>query len=111
MVLKKIKEKISPKKEEKFIEIPETPREERKLSVRVETLHSYADVEKIQQMLREGNVIFLKIKELRNKDINELKRATDKLKKTVVAMNGDIVGVDEEFLVLTPRFARIYRGK
>jgi SepF-like predicted cell division protein (DUF552 family) len=111
MVLKGIKEKISPKKEEEFVEIPEAPREEKKLNVRVETLHGYTDTEKIQQMLREGSVIFLKIKELRNKDINELKHVTDKLKKTIVAMNGDIVGVDEEFLVLTPSFVRIYKGK
>jgi len=26
-------------------------------------------------------------------------------------MNGDIVGVDEDFLILTPDFAGIYRGE
>jgi SepF-like predicted cell division protein (DUF552 family) len=111
MVLKKLKEKISPEVKEEFVEISETPREEKKLKVRVENLNSYSDVERIQQLLREGAIVFLKIKELRNKDINELKRSVDKLKKTVVAMSGDVVGVDEDFLVLTPSFASIFRGK
>jgi len=111
MVLKKLKEKISPETKEEFVEIPEIPREEKKLKVRVENLNSYSDVERVQQLLREGAIVFLKIKELRNKDINELKRSVDKLKKTIVAMNGDVVGVDEDFLVLTPSFASIFRGK
>jgi len=51
------------------------------------------------------------IKDLRKKDINELKRAVERLKKTCTAMNGDIVGVDEDFLIITPQFAKIYRGK
>jgi SepF-like predicted cell division protein (DUF552 family) len=52
-----------------------------------------------------------KIKELRERDINELKRSVDKLRKTCSAMSGDIVGVDEDFLIITPSFAKIFRGK
>ena len=101
-----------PKKEEgeEFVEIKQ-PMEEGKVNVRVETLKDYIDTDRIQQLIREGNVVFLKIKELRNRDISELKRSVDKLRKTCVAMNGDIVGVDEDFLVITPNFARIFRGK
>lgn len=101
-----------PKKEEgeEFVEI-EQPVEEGKVNVRIETLRDYIDTDRVQQLVREGNVVFLKIKELRNRDISELKRAVDKLKKTCTAMNGDIVGVDEDFLVITPNFARIFRGR
>ena len=110
MVVKNIIKK--PKKEEieEFIEI-EPHKEETKVNVRVETLRDYIDTDRIQQLVREGNVVFLKIKELRNRDMNELKRAVDKLRKTCTAMDGDIVGVDEDFLVITPNFAKIYRGK
>jgi SepF-like predicted cell division protein (DUF552 family) len=79
--------------------------------VKIETLKDYADVDRILQFLREGNIIFLKIKDLRSKDINELKRAVEKIKKTCAAMDGDIVGIEEDFLAITPKFARIYRGK
>ena len=101
-----------PKKEEgeEFVEI-EQPVEEGKVNVRIETLRDYIDTDRVQQLVREGNVVFLKIKELRNRDISELKRAVDKLKKTCTAMNGDMVGVDEDFLVITPNFARIFRGR
>jgi SepF-like predicted cell division protein (DUF552 family) len=108
--LKKLKEKVG-KKEEGFVEVETGFEEEGKVSVKIETLKDYADVDRILQFLREGNIIFLRIKDLRSKDINELKRAVEKIKKTCAAMDGDIVGVEEDFLVITPKFARIYRGK
>lgn len=115
MALKDILQKIKPTKEEKgeeFVEIDSAlAQEERKISVKVENLTGFVDTERVQQLLREGNVIFLKIKDLRNKDINELKRCVERLKKTCLAMNGDMVGVDEDFLIITPDFARVFRGK
>lgn len=104
------------KKEEKtpedFLELESSHfDEERKVSVRIETLKDFSDVDRIQGMLREGNIIFLRIKKLRESNINELKRSVDKLRKTCVAMNGDMVGLDEDFLIITPDFARVYRGR
>ena len=107
--LKKLKEKMS-KKEEGFVEV-EGLEEEKKVSVKIDTLKDYSDVDRVLQFLREGNILFLKIKDLRSKDINELKKAVEKIKKTCAAMDGDIAGVDEDFLVITPKFARVYRGK
>jgi SepF-like predicted cell division protein (DUF552 family) len=118
MVLDKIKEKIkkeeAPKQEEgdDFVEIPETSiNDNAKIQVRISTLKAYEDIDKVQHMLRDGNVIFLRISDLRKKDIAELKRAVDRLKKTCTAMEGDMVGVDEEYLIVTPHFAQVYRGK
>lgn len=113
MVLGKLKAKIKLEKKfeasEDYVELPETGAEEQKVPVRIEQLQSVADADRIQQLLREGNVVFLRIKDLRTKDIAELKRAVERLKKTAAAMNGDIVGVDEDFIILTPDFARVYR--
>jgi len=113
MVLGKILEKVKePKDEEEFVELDESAlNEDNKVGVRIEVLKDFLDTERIQQLIREGDVIFLRIKELRNKDVTELKRSVEKLKKTCVAMNGDIAGIDEDFLVLTPKFARVYRGQ
>ena len=106
------KKKPKEKEGEDFVEIDaDKLKEDRRVEMRIETLADYADADRIQNLLREGNVIFLRIKQLRMRDIGELKRAVDKLRKTCVAMNGDIVGVDEDFLIITPQFARIYRGK
>jgi len=97
-------------KGEDFVEVSPAP-EDSNISVKIDSLASYTDTDRVQQSLREGTVIFLRIRDLREKDINELKRSVEKLRKTITAMNGDVVGVDEDFLVLTPQFAKIYRGK
>lgn len=85
-------------------------KEERQVNVAVENLKTYSDAEKIQEMVRDGKVVFLRIKELREADINELKRSVEKLKKTINASDGDIVGVDEDLLIICPPFARVFRG-
>lgn len=85
-------------------------REDFSVNVRVETLKDFADTNRIQGLVRDGNIVFLKIKGLRQRDLGELKRSVEKLKKTCTAMSGDIVGVDEDFLVLTPDYAKIFRG-
>lgn len=113
MVLEKIKERIKKKEpSEEFVELDESAlKAEGQINVRIEELKDFLDTDRIQKLVREGDVVFLKIKGLRDRDISELKRSVEKLKKTCVAMNGDIVGVDEDFLIITPQFARIYRGK
>jgi SepF-like predicted cell division protein (DUF552 family) len=112
MNFKEVFEKILPQKKEEaeFLELEEKP-EEKQINVRIEKLSGFLDSEKIQEFLREGNIVFLRIKELREKDISELQRAVNKLRKTCAAMDGDIVGVSEDYLILTPSFARVYRGK
>lgn len=109
MVLEKFKKEKVP---EEVVELDSSHfSEQNRVSVRIENLDNFSDADRIQAMLRNGNVVFLKIKELREKDINELKRAVDRLRKTVTASNGDIVGVDEDYLIVTPNFARVFRGK
>lgn len=99
-------------KSDDYMEITEDSlRTEGKVGVRIETLVDYNDTDRIQQLVREGNVVFLRIRDLRAKDIAELKRSVEKLRKTCTAMSGDMVGVDEDFLVVTPQFAQIYRGR
>lgn len=99
-------------KEEEFVELDASAfAQQRQINVRIETLEDYSDTTRVQNLVRDGTVVFLKIKKLRMQDIGELKRAVQKLRKTCTAMNGDIVGVDEDFLILTPNFAKVYRGK
>lgn len=115
MVLGKLKELIPTKKEEspeEYLELNEDMmRSDGRIGVKIETLGGYNDTDRIQRVVREGNVVFLRIKELRAKDIAELKKSVDKLRKTCTAMDGDIVGVEDEFLVITPQHVQIYRGR
>lgn len=82
-----------------------------KIIVRSFVLTEFADVKDALDALREGYTIALiNIKPLRDKDMVELKRAIEKIKKTCDALEGDLAGVSENFIVVTPSFAHIYRN-
>jgi SepF-like predicted cell division protein (DUF552 family) len=99
--------------EEDFLELePAAHDGDRSLvTVRIEELEDFKDVEVVQKLVRNGNIVFLKIKSLRDKNLGELKRSVQKLQKGAMAMNGDIVGIDDNFLVICPQGARVFRGE
>jgi SepF-like predicted cell division protein (DUF552 family) len=80
-----------------------------RLGIKIEKLNDFAETDRILRHVREGSIVFLRIKGLKEKDMGELKRAVEKMKKTVVANNGDIVGVEQDWLILTPGYAAINR--
>lgn len=83
-----------------------------KIIVRTFVIDDFADIKFILDALREGATIALvNIKPLKDKDIIELKRAINKLKKTTDAIEGDIAGFGDDYIVITPSFAKIYRTK
>jgi len=82
-----------------------------KVTVRPFVIDDFSDIKLILDSLREGSTIALiNIKPLKDKDLIELKRAINKLKKTTDAIDGDIAGVGDDYIVVTPSFARIYRA-
>ena len=100
------------KENEDYIEIDTFAEELRgsgKIGITVEKLEKFEDTERVLNSLRQGNIVFLKIRELKEKDMGELKRAVEKLKKTAIANNGDIAGVEQDWLILTPSNATVMR--
>lgn len=82
-----------------------------KVIVRPFNLEDFQDIKPILDSLREGYTICLiNIRPLKDKDLVELKRAINKLKKTCDAIEGDIAGFGEDYIVITPNFAKIYRA-
>ena len=83
-----------------------------KLMFRSFLLEDFEDVKPILDSLREGKTIALvNIKPLKDRDLVELKRAINKLKKTSDAIDGEIAGVGEDYIVLTPNYVSIHRSK
>ena len=80
-----------------------------KVGIKIDKLTDFSDTERVLRELRDGSVIFLKIKALREKDMGELKRSIERLKRTVLAQNGDIVGVEQDWLILTPEHAVVHK--
>ncbi len=99
--------------EDAFVEI-DNQREEgkSKVVVRPFLMEDFEDVKPILDSLREGYTIALvNIRPLKDKDIVDLKRAISKLKKTTDAIEGEIAGFGEDYIVVCPSFASIYRTK
>lgn len=96
-----------------YVEIPPESNilpEKTKLTVRPFVLEEFADIKPVLDALREGYTISLvNIRPLKEKDLVELKRAINKLKKTCDTVDGDIAGFGDDWIALTPAFARIYR--
>ena len=80
-----------------------------KIVVQVDKMENYADSDRIQNKVREGSILLVKIKELRERDMSELKRAIERIKKTCAAINGDIAGIGDDWLVVTPAIAKVHR--
>ncbi len=85
-------------------------KEEHKVAVKLFVLKNYDDVNKVLNALREGYTIaVIETKILRQKDPIELKRVISKIKKTVDALEGSIVGFRENIVIATPSFAKVDR--
>lgn len=93
-----------------FVEL-DAKRSERdeKVVIRAETLTEFGDVEAVQEHLRNDHIVWVNIKPLKKKDMADLKRAVKRLKKTIKAVEGDMAGVDEEWIVVCPGYATIAR--
>ncbi len=117
----KIKEKLSGtnskfdelESEEGYVELDtDSELKQSKVLVRPFLLKDFDDVKQILDALREGRTIALiNIKPLKERDLIELKRAISKMKKTADAIDGEIAGFGDDYLVVTPSFAAIYRSK
>ena len=117
MVFKRIRRSVSreiefdegiPKEEYVEVGVSES-RLPGRIGISIEKLEEFGDTEKVLKDVREGTLVFLKIKNLKEKDIGELKRAVEKLKRTVLAQNGEIVGVEQDWLILAPEHAKVQK--
>lgn len=105
---------IKKEDEEEFIELEpeELHKKSAKIYIKYFILTDFADIKPVIDSLREGYTIALmKIKPLKDKDMNELKRAINKVKRTCEAIDGEIVGIDEDWIIAVPNFVEVYKGE
>ncbi|MDD5182204.1 MAG: cell division protein SepF [Candidatus Nanoarchaeia archaeon] len=115
--MEKLTGKVTIKKgnaEEEFIELEpsEMKKKAAKIFVKYFILTDFADIKGVIDALREGyTVALIKIKPLKDKDMNELKRAISKVKRTCEAIDGEIVGIDEDWIIAVPSFIEVFKGE
>ena len=119
--LSRLKEKVvgtgsseSDSEEEGYVELGADSGSEAgsKILVRPFVITDFESIKPILDALREGHTIALiNIKPLKDKDIVELKRAINKIKKTSDAIEGDIAGFGDNWIAAVPSFAHIHRHK
>jgi SepF-like predicted cell division protein (DUF552 family) len=111
---KEEEQKIEADVEEGYVELDSDSNDEirSKIIVRPFVMKDFESIKPVLDSLREGRTIALvNIRPLKDKDLVELKRAINKLKKTTDAIDGEIAGFGEDYIVVAPSFAQIYRTK
>ncbi|NMI88916.1 DUF552 domain-containing protein [Nanohaloarchaea archaeon] len=94
-----------------FVELDaEVENRDEKVVIRAETLQELDHIEEVQEHLRNDHIVWVNIGPLKNRDMADLKRAIKRLKKTIRAINGDMAGVDESYILTCPEYAEIARS-
>jgi SepF-like predicted cell division protein (DUF552 family) len=87
----------------------EEPKTDNKLIVRIENINGLEDVERVSGLVKQGNIMFLKVKDLQKKDLGQFQLSVQKLKRICMQWGWDLVGTEDGYLVVTPQFAKIER--
>ncbi len=78
--------------------------------LKVFKLKGFVDVDAAARELGDGNIVIMDIKPLAERSMNELRHAVDEMKDLCVSMGGDIAGISEYHLIMTPPTIRIERS-
>jgi SepF-like predicted cell division protein (DUF552 family) len=102
--------------EKTVIEAPTAPTptpkvEEPKTYLKAMPLRELADLAAVENEVRNGNIIILRVTPLASKSIDDVKTAVDQLYAFAESIRGDIARLGEERVVICPEKIRIWREK
>ncbi len=104
---KKEEEKVE--EVEDYTELPLDVENPKQTHIIIEKLEAYSQVDMLMKKVREGNIVIAKIRELKDNNLDELKQSIARMKTMCANFDGDIAGVGDEWIIITPRTARIHR--
>lgn len=95
--------------EDEITELPEEQEPSQKVTVRIENLRDFVDIDRISRLVKDGNIVFIKTKELQRQDLGEFQNCVAKLKRVCGQWGWDLVGTEEGYILVTPQSAKIAR--
>lgn len=96
--------------QEELAELPAEGEAPAKATVMIDKIEMLSDADRIIKKVRSGNIVVARIKELKENNMDELKHSISKIRTSVSMWNGDIAGVGDEWLIVTPSTAKIARA-
>ena len=94
---------------EKYVDT-QGPASGAKMFVRVGEIHRYEDLKDFTDYVYGGNVLVLDFSPISDEEVI-LKRITNDLKKLSQEINGDIAGIGNHMMVITPGDVKVERRK
>jgi SepF-like predicted cell division protein (DUF552 family) len=96
--------------EGEYTELEMTNEEQAKhVPIVIDKIENFTCADRIIRHVREGKIVFARIRDLKNVNMDELKRSISKIKNVTTALDGDIVGVGDEWLIIAPSVAKVSR--
>ena len=94
---------------EEYLELPLEIEQQQHVKIMIEKMDTYGSVDRVLRKVREGHIVVAQIKQLHDQDIGQLKAAISKIKAISENIGGDVVGVGDEWIVVTPANVRVER--
>jgi len=112
----KFLEKFRKKKEveEEVVEIEKDVGEveeekKEKILLKVAKLGSSSDVDRVAKLVKQGNILFLKIKDLKKMDIGQFQATLHRVRKLCDQFGWDVVALEGGYLLIAPPLVKIVR--
>jgi len=97
--------KVMPKREETEVQV-EPEQLQPNVNLRIEGIKNLQDVERVLEFLRGGDIVFVKSKV---QSMEDYRNVIKRLKDFCAEINGDIVGIGENNLIVVPGNVKIVR--
>ena len=95
---------------EKYIDSTETSSANAKMHVRVGEIQRYEDLKEFTDYVYGGNLLILDFSPIAEEEVI-LKRITQDLKKLTNEINGDIAGIGNNLMIVSPSDVKVERRK
>ena len=104
----------SERQKEDFVELSSSSTRKRSAKIILKSfiMTTLDDARPIIDSLREGDTIALiKLRPSTEKDVTELNRAVTKIKTACDAIDGKVVGIDNDWIMAVPSFVGVQKGE